>query len=337
MGQKVLILYAGGTIGMKASSYGYIPTSGFSQIIEQQLSTYESSLPDYDVIESECLIDSANLQPSDWAMIASYILDSWDDYSGFVILHGTDTMAYTASALSYIFQGTSKPIIVTGAQIPMTNAYTDGYNNLVSSLILAANYPITEVCLFFSGRLLRGNRSTKVSSARLDSFESPNFPSLGHVGTSIKIHFNLLLPAQNKSYFSLPDFKTDAVAIVQIYPGMGTQQLESLLAIKNLQAVVIYSYGAGNFPSQNAPLLSTLEKIQQQGIVLLNVTQCLHGGVSETMYATGSALNELGVVFGGDMTLEAAFTKLHYLTAIGQTNTELKKSLVTSISGEYCD
>ena len=204
MTNKVLVLNTGGTIGMQSSADGFIPMTGFDKYCLNVLAANDTSLAsDIDFISLDSLIDSADLLPKNWTMIGKKLEQLWDQYVGFVVLHGTDTMAYTASALSFMFQGISKPIVVTGSQIPLSEPESDGYDNLSNAVRLAADGRITEVCICFNGMVLRGNRSTKVKSTELDAFNSPNFPQLGHIQKQIDIDENLLLSIKKETVLFL--------------------------------------------------------------------------------------------------------------------------------------
>lgn len=319
---------------MKSSEQGYVPDDGFEALLGAQLSTRSTDrLPDYQLLEFDQLIDSANLTTDDWTNIGKTIIDSWHAFDGFIVLHGTDTMAYTASALSFILQGMDKPVIVTGSQIPLSELRNDALDNLVTSMILAANFKIPEVCIYFNGRLLRGNRSKKTNTTGLNAFDSPNLPWLGEVGINIELQHNLLL-SQGTPAFTMPRYEAEAVAIVQIYPGIQTQVIDSLLASDKVKALILQSYGVGNPPDQNHALIASLEAASQRGIVVVNITQCYQGSVYQGAYATGATLNRIGVVPGSDLTLEATFAKLHYLIGIGSNAETLRELIATPLCGE---
>lgn len=320
MKRKILILYAGGTIGMQATGQGYVPVSGFEQLLRQQLRAGATQqLPSFEVQELDQLIDSSNLQPEHWSELAEILVRQWCDYDGFIILHGTDTMAYTASALSFILQGIDKPVIVTGSQIPLSELRNDAQDNLITALILAGHYDIAEVCIYFNGRLLRGNRSSKLKSTGFDAFDTPNYPWLAQVGIHIDLHPNLLQSGGRPQFlepgYQVPRFNPAAIAVLPVYPGLPARVAQDMLNHKEVKGLILMSYGVGNPPDANTELMATLERAVESGVVVLNITQCLQGRVSQGAYATGAALNRIGVVPGSDLTLEAAFTKLHYLIA----------------------
>ncbi len=333
---RVLILYTGGTFGMLPSAQGYVPSPGLQQRLLQQLpASQRLELPEFDLLEMDRLIDSSNLVPADWVAIGQPLLEHWDDYSGFVVIHGTDTMAYTASALSFMLRGLDKPVIVTGSQIPLAALRNDAWDNLLDALLLVANHPeIREVCLLFNGRLLRGNRSVKVSSDRLAAFASPNFPYLGEIGIGIKLNTALLLPPQARD-FCLPVFDPASVLMLGVYPGMPAELLASALANPAVRGLVLRTYGAGNPPDANQAWMAALSAAASRGVVIVNVTQCQSGQVSQGTYATGAALNRMGVIPGSDMTAEAAFSKLHVLLGKGLEVDAVATAMRTALCGEH--
>ena len=336
MKRKILIIYAGGTIGMQASDEGYVPVTGFEQLLRDQLRNGATQqLPDFEVQELDQLIDSSNLQPRHWTEVASLIAGQWQAYDGFILLHGTDTMAYTASMLSFMLKGADKPVIVTGSQIPLSELRNDALDNLITALILAGNYEIPEVCIYFNGRLLRGNRSSKLKSTGFDAFDSPNYSWLAQVGIHIDLHSNLLLES-GRPDFKTPDINPDAVVVLPVYPGLSARVAEDMLNHGDVKGMVLLTYGVGNPPDANRELMQVLEQAIKRGVTVVNVTQCLQGRVSQGAYATGSALNRIGVVPGSDLTLEAALTKLHYLIAT-EPETRVAGLMSCSVCGELSD
>ena len=333
MRPRLLILHTGGTIGMRASGEGFRPMAGFAEVLERQLRPQASHLPAFDVVELGSLIDSANLQPTHWTEIASTLLAHWDDYDGFVVLHGTDTMAWTASALSFMLRGTDKPVILTGAQIPLSQPRSDAPQNLHAALTLAANPAIREVCVCFHHRLLRGNRSRKLKSTGLDAFDSPNWPALATIGIDIALNQAALLPAGPRN-FVVPHFDTEAVAVLQVYPGMPVRIVEAMLDNPAVRGLVLRTYGVGNAPDADARFMGSLANAVARGIVIVNTTQCPNGRVEPAAYATGSAIARIGVVPGADMTLEAAFAKLHVLIASDMPFDQIRTRITQSLSGE---
>jgi L-asparaginase len=334
MKSKVLIIHTGGTIGMHPSDQGYIPVPGFDQMLQQKLSKQaQQNLPHFEILEFAQLIDSSNIQPSDWTRLGQTLMEHYDDYKGFVVLHGTDTMAYTASALSFILQGLDKPVILTGSQIPLIEPRNDALDNLITALILAGNYPVPEVCIYFNGRLLRGNRACKLRATGFDAFDTPNCPWLGQAGIHIELQEHLLLE-RGAPRFEAPHFDPAAVSLLHLYPGMPGRIAAQLLEDSQLKGLLIRSFGVGNPPDANRELMQALEQASARGQVVVNLTQCLQGKVSQGAYATGAKLNGIGVVPGSDLTVEAAFTKLHFLVATGQPPARIRELMQTSICGE---
>ncbi len=334
MSKRVLVLNTGGTISMVPSDSGYVPGDDFADRVGAQLAALgETVLPSFDLIELDRLIDSANLVPGDWYEIAQALTTRWKDYDGFVVLHGTDTLAYTASALSFMLEGTNKPVILTGSQIPLSQLRNDALDNLVASLLLAARSDIAEVCIFFNHRLLRGNRARKVRSSGFDAFDSPSFPWLGTTGIDIELRKDLLLPA-GRPCFQLLEFDRHAVRVLTVFPGMPASLIDAAVEGSGVRGLILQTYGAGNPPADDCDFVAALEAATAKGVTVLNISQCDQGAVSQGAYATGATLNRIGVVPGADLTLEAAFTKFHYLLASGFEGKELREALVTPLRGE---
>ena len=328
---KTLILHTGGTIGMAAAPGGYRPQPGFPERLRQQLETrFSGSLTDYDIVELPP-IDSADLRPTHWPAIARTLLDHWHDYTGFVILHGTDTMAWSASALSFMLRGTDKPVIFTGAQIPLGVADSDALDNVEGALHFAAADPVHEICLYFGSRLLRGNRSRKLAATRLDAFDSPNYPALAESGSPLQRE-RILNPSEIR--FLNPEFDDQAVSILTLHPGIAGAAVDALTANHRVRGLILQTYGVGNAPQGDRELIAALERVAARGIILLNTSQCLIGGVSQETYATGTALARIGVISASDMTLEAAFAKLHVLLASESDTAKVCDGLRQSWCGE---
>jgi len=332
MKKRIYVAYTGGTIGMKPSTQGYIPVKGhLTNAINEIPDFHRSEMPNFTINEYSPLIDSANMAPSDWQRIANDIMDNYNDYDGFVVLHGTDTMAYTSSALSFMFENLSKPIIVTGSQIPLSQLRSDGQVNLLNSLYIAANYPICEVSLFFNNKLYRGNRSSKVYADGFDAFDSPNMQPLLEAAINIRLIAGNI---ENKPHIevALKQITPQPIGVIHLYPGISSLLIENVIR-QPVKALIIRSYGVGNAP-QDPDLLSCLTKAHQQGIVIINSSQCLKGTVDMGGYATGSALNDCGVVGAKDMTLEATLTKLHYLLSQELDVDVIRALMQKSLRGE---
>ena len=311
MKKRIYIAYTGGTIGMKTSTQGYIPVKGhLTDAINKIPDFHRSEMPDFTLNEYTPLIDSANMAPSDWQRIADDIMKNYNEYDGFVVLHGTDTMAYTSSALSFMFKNLSKPIIVTGSQIPLSQLRSDGQVNLLNALYVAANYPICEVGLFFNNKLYRGNRCSKVYADGFDAFDSPNIQPLLETAINIRLIAGNIEEKPHTEVV-LQRITPQPIGVIHLYPGISSLLIENVIR-QPVKALIIRSYGVGNAP-QDPDLLNCLAKAHRQGIIVINSSQCLKGTVNMGGYATGSALNDCGVIGAKDMTLEATLAKLHFL------------------------
>ena len=325
---------------MRKTADGYAPLPGYLQELMARMPELESpSLPEYVVHEYEPLLDSANMGPSDWLEIAGDIHAHYADYDGFVVLHGTDTMAYTASALPFLLDGLAKPVILTGSQLPLCELRTDARENLVTALLIAADPRVTEVCLYFGGQLLRGCRSVKVNADGFDAFASPNFPPLGLAGIEIEIDYARMLPPSAPAFRllaqagSVPAATGEAgVGALRIFPGISATMLRNVLR-PPLRGLVLETYGVGNAPDR-APLLEALREASERGLVIVSCTQCLRGRVDLGDYATGSALARAGVISGYDLTAEAALAKMHQLFLQGHAAVEVKALMQRSLRGE---
>ncbi|ABC33281.1 L-asparaginase/archaeal Glu-tRNAGln amidotransferase subunit D [Hahella chejuensis KCTC 2396] len=334
MSKRIFIIYTGGTIGMVRSPQGYVAVSGLQKLIDEKIPPRLSmDMPDYDLFEYPDPIDSSNIRPPEWARIAKDISDRYDDYDGFVVLHGTDTMAYTASALSFLLRDLTKPVIVTGSQIPLSELRNDAQTNLVTAIELASSYNIPEVCLYFNGVLLRGNRSSKLLATGFEAFASPNYPHLADVGIYIELNQHALLPVPDKIHFELPDYNFAQVRVLSLYPGIEAEVIEAMTQTP-CRALILRTYGVGNGPSLDKPFLKALEQAHRRGVVLTSLTQCTSGSVNLGSYAAGSELAKTGLLGGGDMTVEAAFAKLHHLCALGLSSDEIRRAISKPRAGE---
>ncbi|HAU26927.1 MAG TPA: L-asparaginase 1 [Alteromonas australica] len=335
MRKHIYIAYTGGTIGMKASDQGYIPAAGFlSETLAQMPEFHRPEMPLFTLHEYDNLIDSSDMNPSDWQRIADDIAANYDKYDGFIILHGTDTMAYTSSALSFMLENLSKPVIVTGSQIPLAELRSDGQVNLLNALYVAANYPIAEVSLFFNNRLLRGNRSRKVDADGFNAFDSPNFPPLLEAGINIRLKAGELATPSDKPLRVSP-VKAQPIGMVSLYPGIASEVLKNTLQ-QPVNALILLSYGVGNAP-QSPSLIAQLNYAKDREIPVLNCTQCIRGRVNMGGYATGHGLQQAGVLSGSDMTPEAALAKLHYLLSKSLSFSQLKSQLTHNLRGELSE
>lgn len=333
MKKRVYIAYTGGTIGMRGTRTGYRPEPGYlQQQMAQMPELRNPSIPAFTIHEYDPLLDSSNMTPREWVKIARDIADNYRRYDGFLVLHGTDTMAYTASALPFMLSGLGKPVIVTGSQIPLCEVRNDARENLITSLLIAAGYDIPEVCLYFGGRLLRGCRAVKVSADGFAAFASPNIPPLGTVGIDIEINWPLVRQANGK--FRLHELAAPVVvSALRLFPGISPNLLRNVLR-PPLQGLVLEAYGVGNGPDHDRDFLAALAKASKRGVVIVDCTQCLEGTVDLGEYATGSALAEAGAISGYDMTAEAALTKLYYLFSRGYSPARVRREMVKDLRGE---
>ena len=274
MRKKILLIYTGGTIGMNRSEHGYAPEQGFLQkILEQIPLLYNDAMPLWELFEMDPLLDSSNMTVNEWNLIGSVIRDNYDSFDGFVILHGTDTMAYTASALSFSLENLAKPVIITGSQIPLFEVRNDGLDNLLTSMIIAAEGRVNEVALCFSDKLLRGNRATKVSTSDLLAFSSPNYPELAKIGTSI-LYNSMIPPRRADKPFRVQTLGNVPIGIIKVFPGIQFRLFEEIMT-DSLKGIVLETFGAGNIPGNADAILPIVRKAYENGTVLVICSQCL--------------------------------------------------------------
>ena len=335
MRPRVHVAYVGGTIGMRPTPDGFAPAPGyFGGLVERVLEQAGTQLPRVDFSEYEPLIDSSNATPDTWRTIARELYVRRDEFDGFVVLHGTDTMAYTASALSFVLPDFGKPIVVTGAQVPLEAARSDGRHNLIASLQIASDGSVPEVGLLFGRRLLRGNRATKVDASGLDAFDSPNLAPLATIGVEVDVNHTQIRSPRGPA--RLLDCGHSHVAAVRLFPGIDGAVLKNLCR-PPLQGLVIEAYGAGNGPADDPAFLEAIHHASERGVVVVVVTQCLRGSVHPGAYATGSALLAAGAIPGYDMTTEAALTKLEVLLGEGLPAEEVRTLMVLDLAGELTE
>ena len=334
--KSVLIIYTGGTIGMKNTGCGYTPAPNFlAEALAEIPDLTRPEFPSWTLLEMSPLLDSSNMSVGEWNEIGRIIFENYEKYSGFVILHGTDTMAYTASALSFILEGLDKPVVLTGSQIPLSEMRSDGRDNLITSVLIAAEGVACEVCLYFSGRLLRGNRSMKMSADGLIAFDTPGYPHLAEVGISIKYNQSVML-ARREGGLRYHPFGNVPIGVLKVFPGIQFGLFEEIMTEK-LSGIVLETFGAGNIPKGDGGLLPIIAKAFDSGAVITVCSQCPSGTVTLGAYETSSQLKTAGAVGGKDMTTEAAVAKLYYLFSIGLDKEEIKTLMEKNICGELTE
>lgn len=336
MNAKILLIYTGGTIGMKADpESGALKPFDFNDIYEE-FPYFRKLSVDLGVVNL-VPIDSSDVTPELWCTMADIVRDNYDSYDGFVVLHGTDTMSYSASALSFMLDNLAKPVIFTGSQIPIGVLRTDGRENLMTAIEIAAarvngRARVPEVALYFQNRLFRANRTTKHSAEQLNAFRSDNYPALADVG--VAIHYNTeYIAATPEKPFAVSTQMDCNVAIIKLFPGLTREMFASMLDMPMLRGVVLETFGSGNAPTAEW-FISTLRRAIERGVIVMNVTQCEGGSVAMEMYQTGIELKKIGVVSGGDITTEAAVTKMMYLLGQKSDNVELCRLLSIELRGE---
>lgn len=334
MKKKICIIYTGGTIGMVPGENGYIPSEG---ILEDELAAIsdlsKAGMPEWEVIQFSPLLDSSNMSIPEWNKIGKTIADNYERFDGFVILHGTDTMSYSASALSFMLENLDKPVVFTGAQIPLCEIRSDGYNNIVSSVLIASEGIVKEVCIYFDGKLIRGCRSTKISSDQFDAFASPNFGLLADVGIKVEYHHPDILPEKTGTFSFFP-FENVPVGIIKMFPGIQIRLFESIMT-EQLKGVVLETFGAGNIPSGSAgEMIPIIKRAYENGTLVVVCSQCVQGTVTLGTYETSKSLRDIGAVTGKDITTEAALTKLIYLFSRHYDLDVIRKKMSENLRGE---
>lgn len=338
MTAEVLILHTGGTIGMVPGPHGLAPAPGLRQRIEQQLGSSLQQLPGFDLLEIDPLIDSANITPAHWQQLAALLAEHWERYRGFIILHGTDTMAYSAAALAFMLGASERNVLFTGSQVPLGLPRSDAVAHLQAALQLAAGPRLRNVSLVFNNRLLNGSRLRKVSSQQFHAFDTPNAAPLAELNIRPQLYTERLLgeaiASRHPREAAALDFQPGAVAMLCLHPSMPPALYDAILADSNCKAVVLQSFGAGNVPSRDPAFDAFIKRAGASDKVMVNVTQCLQGGISPGTYAASAGLQDQGVLSGGDMTPEAAFCKLHWLLAGGRDTAAVIRDWSLNLSDE---
>lgn len=337
---RILIIYTGGTFGMDYDEQGVLIPFDFTLILEH-LPTLKNLALELTVVSFETPIDSSNIIPAHWQVLAKIIHQNYETHDGFVVLHGTDTMAYTASALSFMLEGLAKPVIFTGAQLPISELRSDARENLITALDLAiarnehGDPMVPEVCIYFDYELLRGNRSKKVESMQFDAFDSGNYPALAKAGVKIEYNHSVIRRISGDKQLTLRSKVDPNISILKLFPGITPSAVDAILNTPDLKAVVFETYGSGNAPTSDC-LLRALKRASDRGIIILNISQCPGGMVIQGKYQTSYELQQIGVIGGADMTTEAAVTKLMVL--LGEFGVEQTKELLgKSLAGELSE
>lgn len=335
---KILLIYTGGTIGMRKDfNTGALKTFNFSKLLKSipELKQLDCEI---ETISFQNPIDSSNMNPSHWVEVATMIQSNYAKFDGFVVLHGSDTMSYTASALSFMLENLSKPVILTGSQLPIGDLRTDAKENLITAIEIASlqenNKPaITEVCLYFEYKLYRGNRTTKINAEHFNAFASPNYPALVESGVYLNLRSELFLEQEGNKKLIVHQSLDTNVIIIKMFPGMSENIFTAILEIPSLKGIVLETYGSGNAITEDW-FINVLTKAIKKGLHIVNVTQCTSGSVNMGQYETSSALKQIGVISGKDITTEAAITKLMFLLSQNIPFKDFQVLFETSLRGE---
>lgn len=331
--KRILIIYTGGTIGMMKSDHGYTPEKdSFLEQLNNIQELKDEKMPLWDLVSLEPLLDSSSVSVDEWNKIGEIISNAYESYDGFVVLHGTDTMAYTASALSFMLENLSKPVVFTGSQIPLCEIRNDARDNLITSFLIASNENIHEVCLYFGGKLLRGNRAIKFSANDLIAFMSPNYPTLADVGIDIRYHRSALMKETDQP-FSFQKLQRVPIGVLKVFPGIQFDLFEPIM-MNALKGIVVETFGAGNIPQDGKELFPLIKRAFEHGTIVTVTSQCSHGSVILGAYEASNGLKEAGAVSGYDMTSEACVAKMYYLFSKGYDSELIKELMETNLRGE---
>ena len=337
----ILLIYTGGTIGMtKDYKTGALKAFNFNKLLKHipEINLLSCTIDSFSFTEP---IDSSNMNTKHWIHIAEIVERNYEKFDGFVILHGSDTMSYTASALSFMFENLSKPIIFTGSQLPIGDLRTDAKENLITSIQVASEMKngkpvVQEVCLYFEYKLYRANRTTKINSEHFEAFSSPNYPPMGESGVHLKLYDSLIQKPRKSKKIKIRKKLEDHIAVLKLFPGITSQVVKSILEIEELKGVVLETYGSGNAPNDSW-FIDLLSEALKKGIKIVDVTQCAGGSVILGQYETSIALQEIGLISGKDITTESALAKLMYLLGEEVPMKDFKKIFETPLRGEMSE
>lgn len=335
---KILLIYTGGTIGMmKDFETGALKAFNFSKLL-QRIPELKQLDCEIETISFESPIDSSNINPEKWDQIATMIEENYLTYDGFVVLHGSDTMSYSASALSFMLENLAKPVVFTGSQLPIGDLRTDAKENLITAIQIASLQEkgkpvIQEVCLYFEYKLYRGNRTTKINAEHFNAFSSPNYPALAESGVHLKVEKGLFFQKKSGKKLLVHKHFDTTVFVLKLFPGINEAVMKAIIHIPGLKGIVLETYGAGNAPTEDW-FIHSLQEAVNKGIPIVNVTQCSGGSVNMGQYETSTELKNIGIISGKDITTEAAITKMMYLIAENVSQNTFKTIFETSLRGE---